>query len=112
MKTFNFILLLVAVFFVISFVCVEQDEKILKKIFRSWAKKHKKSYSSAEFPTRFAIFKENYLWIENHNSKNFSYKVGLNHFADLTNDEYRKFNLGLLKIEEKHLNYKNSTKLW
>ncbi|KAL4344536.1 hypothetical protein AHAS_Ahas11G0188200 [Arachis hypogaea] len=40
--------------------------------------------------TRFKIFKENLRFIHEHNSTgNKPYKLGLNKFADITNEEYR-----------------------
>ncbi|TJX11877.1 hypothetical protein E9840_12735, partial [Tissierella creatinini] len=41
------------------------------------------------------MFKENLRFIDEHNSENRTYKVGLNRFADLTNEEYRSTYLGV-----------------
>ncbi|KAM2053368.1 hypothetical protein ACFX1T_003016 [Malus domestica] len=43
---------------------------------------------------RFEIFKDNLKFIEEHNALDRPYKVGLNAFADLTNQEYRANFLG------------------
>uniref|UniRef100_A0A2C9UVH2 Cysteine proteinase n=1 Tax=Manihot esculenta TaxID=3983 RepID=A0A2C9UVH2_MANES len=43
---------------------------------------------------RFEIFKYNLRFIDEHNSKNHSYEVGLTRFADITNEEYRAMFLG------------------
>ncbi|KAK1383240.1 Cysteine proteinase [Heracleum sosnowskyi] len=73
------------------------DEEV-KDIFEWWLKKHGKSYISngleIEKETRFEIFKDNLMFIDEHNSGNHSYRVGLNKFADLSNDEYRSIYLG------------------
>ena len=43
---------------------------------------------------RFDIFKNNLKFIDEHNSVDRPYKVGLNRFADLTNEEYQATFLG------------------
>lgn len=57
--------------------------------------KHHKNYNAlGEKETRFGIFKDNVGFVDRHNSmRNQSYKLGLNKFADLTNDEYRSLYL-------------------
>ncbi|AES66565.1 putative fruit bromelain [Medicago truncatula] len=63
-----------------------------------WMVQHGKVYKAAhEKQKRFGIFKENVNYIEAFNNVgNKSYKLGLNHFADLTNHEFiaarNKFN--------------------
>ncbi|XP_047341855.1 cysteine proteinase RD21A-like [Impatiens glandulifera] len=72
-----------------------EDELI--SIYESWLIKHGKSYSNAlgENERRFQIFKDNLYFIDDHNSvQNRTYRVGLNRFADLTNQEYRSMYLG------------------
>lgn len=44
---------------------------------------------------RFEIFKSNLRFIDEHNSVDRTYRVGLNRFADLTNEEYRSNYLGV-----------------
>lgn len=52
--------------------------------------KHGKVYNAlGEKEKRFQIFKDNLRFIDEHNAENRTYKLGLNRFADLTNDEYR-----------------------
>lgn len=70
-------------------------------IYESWLVKHGKSYNAlGEKEKRFQIFKDNYRFIDEHNAGNRTYKLGLNKFADLTNEEYRSRYLGA-KIDEK-----------
>ncbi|KAF2295347.1 hypothetical protein GH714_032627 [Hevea brasiliensis] len=60
-----------------------------------WLAKHGKTYNKiGEREERFEIFKNNLRFIDEHNSKNRTYKVGLTRFADLTNEEYRAMFLG------------------
>ncbi|KAL8098040.1 cysteine proteinase COT44-like [Apium graveolens] len=73
------------------------DEEVME-IFNWWSKKHCKTYNSngleIEKAKRFEIFKENLKFIDEHNLGNRSYRVGLNQFADLSNEEYRSMYLG------------------
>ena len=67
----------------------------LKAVYEAWLVKHGKAYNAlGEKERRFEIFKDNVRFIEEHNAVNRSYKVGLNRFADLTNEEYRLTYLG------------------
>lgn len=65
-------------------------------IYESWLVKHGKNNYNAlgEKERRFEVFKDNLRYIDEHNSQNRSFKLGLNQFADLTNEEYRSKYLG------------------
>ncbi|XP_022898480.1 low-temperature-induced cysteine proteinase-like [Olea europaea var. sylvestris] len=70
-----------------------QDD--IMALYESWLVKHGKVYNAlGEKEKRFAIFKDNLRFIEEHNSVDRSYKLGLNQFADLTNEEYRSMFVG------------------
>nr|GMC57687.1 cysteine proteinase COT44-like [Ipomoea batatas] len=71
------------------------DEEV-KGVHQQWLAEHGKAYNGVgEMDKRFQIFKDNLKFIDEHNSmENRTYKVGLNKFADLTNDEYRSRFLG------------------
>ena len=65
------------------------------EIFQSWLVKHGKVYNGiGENDKRFEIFRENLRFIDEHNSQACTYKVGLNKFADLTNEKHRAKYLG------------------
>lgn len=68
----------------------------LLTMYESWIVKHGKSYNAlGEKEQRFQIFKENLRYIEEQNAApGRTFKLGLNRFADLTNQEYRKMYLG------------------
>ncbi|KAF8023141.1 hypothetical protein BT93_F0595 [Corymbia citriodora subsp. variegata] len=64
-------------------------------LYESWLVRHGKAYNAlGEKERRFEIFKDNLRFIDEHNSENRTYTVGLNRFADLTNEEYRSMYLG------------------
>ncbi|KAI4388632.1 hypothetical protein MLD38_000944 [Melastoma candidum] len=71
------------------------DAEVLA-VYENWLVRHGKVYNSlAERQRRFDIFKDNLRFIEEHNSENRTYRLGLNRFADLTNEEYRQRYTGL-----------------
>ena len=73
------------------------DEEVMG-LYEAWLVKHGKVYNAlGEKEKRFEIFKDNLLFIDQHNAENRSYKLGLNRFADLTNEEYRGMYLGMKK---------------
>ncbi|KAI8554532.1 hypothetical protein RHMOL_Rhmol05G0106400 [Rhododendron molle] len=66
----------------------------LASLYENWLVGHGKTYNAAgQKERRFEIFKDNLRFIEEHNSVKRSYKVGLNRFADLTNEEHRSMSL-------------------
>merc|ERR1712054_131035 len=68
------------------------EEETARGIFAEWVKLFEKAYDTVEeAEARFATFKDNMKLVHEHNSKESSYKLGLNHMADLTKDEYRNF---------------------
>ncbi|CAA0810960.1 Thiol protease aleurain [Striga hermonthica] len=63
--------------------------------FARFAHRYGKKYESAEeVQRRFEIFAENLKMIRSHNRKGLSYTMGVNAFADMTWDEFRKHRLG------------------
>ncbi|XP_050123883.1 cysteine proteinase COT44-like [Malus sylvestris] len=72
-----------------------RSEADVKAIYQEWLVKHQKTYNGiGEEERRFEIFKDNMKFIDEHNAQDRPYKVGLNAFADLTNQEYRAKFLG------------------
>lgn len=73
----------------------ERTEKEMRAMYESWLVRHGKAYNAlGEKEKRFEIFKDNLRFVDEHNKENRTYKVGLNKFADLTNEEYRALYLG------------------
>ncbi|KAG4397292.1 hypothetical protein AAZX31_10G113700 [Glycine max] len=75
---------------------IDYDESHTRHVYEAWLVKHGKAYNAlGEKERRFKIFKDNLRFIEEHNGAgDKSYKLGLNKFADLTNEEYRAMFLG------------------
>lgn len=78
-------------------------------LFESWLVTHGKSYNAlGEKEKRFQIFKNNLRYIDEQNLvEDRGFKLGLNKFADLTNEEYRSKYTG---IKSKDLRKKVSAK--
>ncbi|EPS58726.1 cysteine proteinase [Genlisea aurea] len=76
---------------------VPRSENEMQSMFESWIVQQKRSYSSSvEKDKRFGIFKDNLKYVDAHNAlANQTFKLGLNRFADLTNNEFRANFLGL-----------------
>ncbi|XP_077211621.1 cysteine proteinase mucunain-like [Tasmannia lanceolata] len=74
---------------------IGRSNEEVKGLYETWLAKHGKAYNGlGEKEERFEIFKDNLRFIDDHNAGNHSYKLGLNRFADLSNDEYRSMYLG------------------
>jgi len=66
-----------------------------KEAFANWIQARQKVYSSSEFQTRYAIFKDNMDFVQTWNEDPFhTHTVELNDFADLSNAEYQAIYLG------------------
>jgi hypothetical protein len=68
------------------------SESRMLRLFEKWQQQHgKKDYGGmvTEKERRFLIFKENLQYVDAHGKKNSTYWLGLNKFADLSNQEFR-----------------------
>ena len=76
----------------------ELSDEPLSSLFDSWAANHSKSYGAEERVHRMSAFRANLEYINAHNSQQPAptFTLGLNRFADLTNEEYRVRYVGSL----------------
>ncbi|WJX74106.1 cathepsin L [Trifolium repens] len=76
---------------------ISTDPEVMKKRYATWLKRHGRHYGNREeWEVRFDIYQSNVQFIEFHNSRNHSYKLTDNRFADLTNEEFKNTYLGFL----------------
>lgn len=67
-------------------------------IYQSWMVKHNRTWNSLkEMHERFMIFKDNLKYIETRNKEKLGHRLGLNAFADMTYEEFRKTHHGGFK---------------
>jgi len=81
----------VIVALVLCFVCCysfKLKENEYQSLFTKWAIQHSKNYEIDAFFKRYSIFKENTDFINEHNAQNSSFQMGMNHFGDLTFQEF------------------------
>ncbi|KAJ3698943.1 hypothetical protein LUZ61_002648 [Rhynchospora tenuis] len=76
-----------------------RSEEEVRRLHDSWVAEHGRSYNSAEErELRLSVFRDNLQFIDQHNAEAdagmHTFRLGLNRFADLTNEEYRKRFLG------------------
>lgn len=86
-----------------------RSEAEVADMYEDWLVKHGKSYNAIdEKEKRFEIFKSNLDFVDQHNADPESnFNLGINKFADLTNDEFRARFLGV-RILERRLSSKRS----
>ncbi|XP_064942445.1 oryzain alpha chain-like isoform X2 [Musa acuminata AAA Group] len=75
------------------------DEEV-RLLYQEWVAKHRPSRNALENgESRFEVFKDNLRYVDEHNAAadrgEHAFRLGLNRFADLTNEEYRAKFLGL-----------------
>jgi len=69
-----------------------------EKLFIAHVQRYNKKYEGADsFFKRFHIFKENLAYVQTENSRNHSYTLGLNEFADMTKQEFFSTHTGLMQ---------------
>ncbi|KAG0479499.1 hypothetical protein HPP92_010138 [Vanilla planifolia] len=78
---------------------LERTEEEMRELYKNWMTTHKRSYNAlGEEERRYEIFKDNLRYIDEHNAAAdhgaHSFRLGVNRFADLTNEEYRAVHLG------------------
>lgn len=92
----------------------ERTDAEIMGLYKNWQAHHGKARNGLPTPDdqkRFEIFKDNLKFIDEHNSVDRTYKLGLNKFADLTNEEYRSRFLGT-RPKPISINRKVSLRYW
>jgi len=83
--------------FVAAVFC--QDEPHLQSAFTKWMRTHNRVYPTDEFQNRYSIWKANHRWVKEFNARaDVTFTVGMNEFADLTNEEFNGLYKGLAKV--------------
>jgi len=83
----------------------QQDIALFYNIFKDWISKFNKQYGIEEMVVRYSNWKSNLDFVQEHNSKEEGFKLEMNHFADMTPEEFSALHLGLqldLDARKKH----------
>ncbi|CAK81048.1 unnamed protein product (macronuclear) [Paramecium tetraurelia] len=71
------------------------QEDPMRTLYSEWKQQYQARFASQfEDEYRFEIFKQNYNYYQEENSRQSSYKLGLNQFATLTDEEFESIYLG------------------
>merc|ERR1719244_1140460 len=95
--------------FLINFVCATPN--YLEERWQQYKVKHSKNYTEEEESKRFQIWKENFAMVEKHNEEAneglHGYRMALNKYSDLTDEEFESTRLGYVPedIDEKNVRY-------
>ncbi|EHA8587426.1 putative Oryzain alpha chain [Cocos nucifera] len=78
----------------------ERSDDEVRRLYQAWKAQHARSSNALdEDEQRFEIFRDNLRFIDQHNAAadagEYSFRLGLTRFADLTNEEYRSTYLGV-----------------
>jgi len=80
---------------VVVLTCLLANALSYEQEFLNFVRNHSKVYNNlAETRYRFGVFKTNVDLINNHNSQNLGWTMAVNHFADLTWEEFKASHLG------------------
>lgn len=71
-------------------VSAQVSEVTYQQLFKDFVAEHGKKYETKDVFKRYNIFKTNVDMINSHNAGASSYQMGLNQFADMTNDEFKR----------------------
>jgi len=78
--------------------CLGLKLEFAEHLFNQFKKTHDKTYGAEEHKLRFGIFQKNLETIEQHNEEwamgMHTYRLGVNHFADMTPTEFKSMYLG------------------
>jgi len=76
-------------FFFFAIATIVSADVFVERLFSDWSKEHNKVYSTSdEAIKRYNIFKTNLEWINKRNTELEHMTVGLNQFADMTQEEF------------------------
>jgi xylem cysteine proteinase len=95
--------------FLVAALATPLQQQLLRDLFTQWKATHKKAYATEyEHKIRFQIFSHNYLEILKFNKEQSDVTLALNHFADLTTEEFGALYTGLMPNKNANNNAKTA----
>jgi cathepsin L len=85
-------ILVLAVFVACAFAL--RTEREYQNLFVEWMQMHGKSYGHEEFQHKYTVFRANQQYIDQFNAQNKGMTLAMNHFGDLSNQEFKQLYLG------------------
>jgi C1A family cysteine protease len=73
-----------------------QEVVLFYNIFKDWISQSQKQYGIEELSVRFFNWKSNYDFVVQQNSNNLGFRLEMNDFADMTNEEFGALHLGFM----------------
>lgn len=86
-------------------------EKQMQFLFSKFVKQHGKEYETEEFFSRYNIFRKNWENIRAHNMADRSWTQAMNHFGDMTDEEFRAHKTGFMGKRNSYLRSQNEHKV-
>ncbi|XP_071434327.1 cathepsin L2-like [Pithys albifrons albifrons] len=84
--------------------CVTAPDPALEEAWEGWKSLHAKEYPGEAEPTRRDIWEKNLRHIQRHNREEsqgkHSYRLAMNHFGDLTNEEFNQLLNGFIPAQQ------------
>jgi len=77
-----------------EFAFKKPSNQTLSDLYGSWKKNHNITYGGPEDSVRFKTFTGTYMTVNQVNHRNLTYKLGLNAFSAMTNEEFSSIKLG------------------
>ncbi|KAK8913935.1 Oryzain alpha chain [Platanthera zijinensis] len=101
----RFALVLLLLLAAVIFTCIpepaaaDRSEEEIRLLYEGWLLEHRRPVNAlSDKESRFQVFRDNLKYIDDHNAAadagEHAFRLGLNRFADLTNEEYRAKFLG------------------
>jgi len=87
------------------------SEEVDQFLFTRWMHQHEKQYEVDNFFPRYSIFRDNLKSIADHNAKDLGWTQTMNHFGDLTPDEFHATSKGFNHVNNDFLRSKNLHKV-
>ena len=92
-----------------EFVFKAPSEEKLKELYAGWKQQYNVTFGGPEDGVRYKAFTDTYLTVAKTNARNLTYKLGLNEYSAMTNEEFSSIKLGFGSQDLKAVNAPKAT---